>query len=190
MKTPEIEFVINKQKEGSMSDFVQFLKRLDNKDKKIYSISWIVYIAITAIYLGWFIYSYKDIDTIYRIARALYVIAFGMFSFYLKNQFNHHKYIDYSIPPLTFLLEARKRHILWSKKLLILIPFILLIDIGLTIDFSFLWSNMNQITGILLFNLIFYVFITGCILFAQWVWKKEKANVIKTIDQLIEEFQE
>lgn len=190
IKAPEIEFRMNDQKEISIDGFMQYLTKIDIKDKRIYLISFVVYFSITALYLTWFLLSYPSIGTENRIARILIVIAFGIFSFYLRNQFIHFRHIDYDLPPVKFLQEAKDRHTLWSKKLLKLIPIYLLFDIGFCIEFSFLWKNMNQLYGILLFHLFFLGLITGSLMLARWVWKKEKAPVIRAIEELMKEFRE
>ena len=157
---------------------------------KIYHIRRSQRYAAYPLYLTWFLLPYHTIGKENRIARILIVIAFGIFSFYLKNQFIHFRHIDYDLPPVKFLQEAKDRHTLWSKKLLKLIPIYLLFDIGLCIEFSFLWKNMNQLYGILLFHLFFLGLITGSLMFARWVWRKEKEPVIKAIEELMREFRE
>jgi len=188
IKAPEIEFIMKSRKDASINGFVKYLKKADIKDKRIYLISCVIYFVITALYLSWFLLSYPDIGIENRIARILLVIAFGGFSYYLNYQFIHFKHLDYNLPPIQFLQKAKDRHILWSKKLLILVPIYLLFDIGFCIELSFFWRNMNQMIGILLFQLFFLGLIICSIMVARWVWRKEKEPVIKAIEELMQEF--
>jgi hypothetical protein len=190
IKAPKIDFVMRDQKDTSINGLLKHLVRMDNRDKRIYLISGGIYMAITGLYLAWFIVSYENITAAYRVARALLFIAFGILACYLMFQFRRFRKIDYHVPPVEFLQGARDRHRLWSKRLLILFPFLLLVDVALSIEFSVLWRDMNQVAGILLWQLFYLVLIIASILVARWVWKKEKEPVISILDELIAEFQE
>lgn len=190
VKAPEIAFRINKTRVSSVDGFISYLKKIDKKQKKVYLISCIGYFLITAIWMSWFVLTYRDTEPIFRISRALYVIAFGSFAFYLMKQYGHHRDLGYDLPPNRFLHKAMARHILWSRKLLILIPCMLLIDVAATIEFSGIWANMPPPFGILIFQLAFFVIFGGGFLIGVLVWKIEKAPVVDVIEQLMEEFED
>jgi len=185
----DIEFDINSPRDSSIQEFIQYLVKLDKRDKRIYMISFGIGIILVIGYLLWFVASYEDIENKNRIARALFVIAYIIFSIFLKNQYIHFSRIDYTLAPKEFLENAKERHKLWSHKQLILVPIFFLINIGLTIEFSFIWESENVIMEYLKFQLLFFGIITGALLMGRWVWKKEKSHIVEVIERLIVDFQ-
>jgi len=189
IKAPDIKFDMDGPKDSSILDFMQYLKKLDKRDRRILIISYGIGIILVIVYLLWFVVSYEDIEIKNRIARGLFVIAYIIFSIFLKIQYIHFARIDYTLTPKEFLRNAKERHKLWSLRQLILIPIFLLINIGLTIEFSFIWESENIIMEYLKFQLLFFGIISGALLMGRWVWKKEKSHIVEVIDRLIVEFQ-
>lgn len=190
INAPEMGFNIQNHKELTVDGFIQILKKLDARDKKTYLVSYIIYMAFTISYLTWFFISFNGIPLVSILARISVILAFTFFSFYLRTQFRLYRFIDYAVPPVQFLQGAKERNSFWSKKLLLLIPFILFVDFGVTVEFSSIWAAKNPFIGLLVFQLIVIGFFAIGLIIGRKVWKKERADIMRTVTQLIDEFQD
>jgi len=192
IKAPDMEFLIDNQKITSISSFIDFLRMKDEKGKKYLRNLYIVFLVFAIFYFLLFIVNpdpnlgIKD-----RIAGSLIFLAFTWFFIFIRLKYNQRKKIDYNLPPLAFLKNAKIRYKLWSKNLLAFIPFFILINIGSCIGLNgYLWKESNALEGILIFQLIYWVIIVVPFYIGRYLWKTNKEPIFNKIQQLIVEFNE
>ncbi|OFX89960.1 MAG: hypothetical protein A2W99_08645 [Bacteroidetes bacterium GWF2_33_16] len=115
-----------------------------------------------------------ELELHHRISGLCYVLSFVFFWLIFRKYHKEFGQIDYSQPSSEMLAKAADRYKMKVKNFLILIPSLVLMDIGLTISFTYRLTSLEMMHKILLIQAIFIpvMLISGFI--GYLIWRKRQ----------------
>jgi hypothetical protein len=158
--------------------------RMMNRAKWIYSVMVIVY------FLSAIIINDTDLLNYKRVIGLCNTFAFLIFAYLFWHYHKVYNNIDYSNPIYRMLKNVVDRYSLSAKKFILLVPALLLIDIGQSISFYHRLSSMDPINRILYVQLWFIPLIIISALIGIFVWKKRKKPLLDRAKQMLKELEE
>jgi len=191
IKVPDSPDFVNSD-ENEMNQFIQKLKIQDQKDRKNLKNFQVFFIIVLIFYFGLFILNPDPYLTIIdRLVGSFFVIAFLLFLLFLKRHISSYTSIKYDEMMLLFLKKAEKRYRFLLEDSYILIPFLLLIDVGSCTAFvvNYWPAQYGFISGILVFQVIFALIMSLGLIIAKRKWRRNKSEIYYSIKNLINEFQ-
>ena len=160
----------NEIKEESNNNLEQLIVKLRNEDlnyarlSKVTQIVYWAFIPMYTIITG--ISLWESWDTNRLIGGICYILAFLIFAIFFGNYYKEYKYVDYSLPTIIMLKKAAYRYQPFQKKSVWIFLALILMDIGMSLNTSHLFSAYN--THIMFAGLIAVAIVAGYIF---WVFK-------------------
>jgi hypothetical protein len=151
------------------------LKNEDSRNLKLMkNFKWMYFGMIIFYSLLMIVNPDPELELHHRISGLCYVISFVFFWLIFRKYHKEFSQIDYSLPSSEMLAKAADRYKMKVKNYLLLIPPLVLMDIGLTISFTYRLSSIELINKILLIQAIFIpiMLISGFI--GYMVWRKRQ----------------
>lgn len=171
----------------NMETLITNLKNEDSRNLKLMKSFRIIYLIFTIIYVLLMVLNPDpNLPLMQRISGLCFVLSFFLFFLIFNKNYKEYKKVDYSLPLAEMLKNAVKRYEMGYKKYLLLLPSIILIDLGLSLSDIFLTPNIS-LMHILAMQIGFFLlmFISAYIGFLIWK-NKQKPLRDKAIELLKE----
>lgn len=177
-------------KDNGNKDFLHQLKSEELKTKKKYFRMYVIYTIGAIVYFALFILNPDPELTPYkRFMGTSFVIAFIILLILFKKVHTEINRTFFLKSPKEFLMEVRKRYVFWNKKQFWLIPALLLVNIGATLSISRYLEDINLFTGIIMFQILFWILMTFGFFMGKRDWVKNKKPVLQKIEKMLSEFE-
>lgn len=179
---------------ANIIDMDALLLKLKNEDfrqtKQMKNFKWMYFGMIIFYSLLLIVNPDPELALHHRISGLCYVISFGFFWLFFRKYHKKFNQIDYSLPLSEMLEKAANRYKNKIKNYLILIPPLVLLDIGLTISFSYRLASMGIMNRIFLVQAIFVpvMLISGFI--GYLVWRKRQKPLRDGVLKILKELNE
>jgi hypothetical protein len=158
-----------------MQTFINNLKREDARSLKKIRIARWLYISLLIIYLSAIIFKPNtELNIQQKIADGFYALACFSLIFAVRYINQLHKNIDYSDPLCVMLRKTIQRHTFSAKRFLILLPAMVLMDIGYTISYYSQFTYLAPFERIIVLQLVYLIVMFTIIVLAFWKWKKSR----------------
>ena len=128
---------------------------------------------------------YDDAAKIFAFNQFCYFIIWTIFFVFFRKNYLKLKNLDYSLPILEVLQNAKKRYKFWNKDKWILILGIIIMDIPITNRFAEGYNIFN----ILITQTIFFSVIGFALLIGYFVWQSKFKFLITNIEAIIEDIE-
>jgi uncharacterized membrane protein len=174
-----------------MQTFINDLKREDARSlKKIRTAKWI-FISMLAIYLLAIILKPNtELNIQQKIADGFYAIACFSLIFAVRYINRLHKNVDYSEPLYVLLQKTVQRHTIGAKRFLMLLPAIVIMDIGYTISYYYSFSYLTPFERILALQMVYIIVMVVVILLAMWKGKNRRKHIRDKALQMLKDLEE
>ena len=188
VKAPDLNIKKPVQNLTMMDNFIDKLKKQDQKDRKL--VKGVLTFFIIYLVFGFLIFVVNPLPEFklnIRIGGSCLVLAVFMLTLILRSRYRRHLNISYNTNTIEFIKNTEKRLQLFNNEnIYILIPFLLLIDVGeCFIILGRYWDPERSIMeGILLINLVYFCLLGVGFLFAYRSWKKDKKPLLKQFREL------
>lgn len=187
IKAPDLNIETKINNESEMNDFILKLVKQDQKDKKFVKGTMTFFMAyLIFAFLIFVINPDPDLNIYMRIGGSCLVLSVLIFTIYLRKNYRKFSKISYNTKTKEFLSSTKKRLQFGGLNYLILIPFLLLIDIGECFIFIDRYWNPDNgiIKGIILVNVIYFSLLGIGYFFAKRSWKKDKKALYLQFQEL------
>jgi len=170
--------LIKNNEPNNFIDMDALLLNLKNEDsrnlKLMKNFKWMYIIMIIVYSLLMIVNPDPELELHHRISGLCYVVSFVFFWLIFRKYHKEYSQIDYSLPSSEMLAKAAERYKMAYKNFLQLVPPLVLMDIGLTISFTYHLTSMELMNKILLIQAIFIpvMLISGFI--GYLVWRKRQ----------------
>ncbi len=179
-------------KEDSMNVFIERMKKQDLEDKKNAGTLMIFTSILIAGFVGWNLLGPGSKFPLYAAVGTLLIITALVVSIFLSQR-NRKKLsaVDYDSPTLEFLARAEERLKYLSKEGYIAIPFVLLIDIGVSIqEFGRDVTVQKALTNVLFLQGMFVVIAVFSFFLTRHLWRQSKLPLLEKVRELKKTFEE
>jgi len=170
----------------NMDSLIVKLKNEDSKNLKVMgSFRWI-YLAMAIGYVLMVFFSNQDINR--KIAGVCYVVAFALFALVFRKLHREFSDVDYSVPLTVLLQKAVERYRLNLKRVLLVLPSVLLIDLGNVLSESF-GVDSSSWRQVIIYQVVFFsvMFTSG---YAGYlVWRMRQKPLHDSAKQMLEELE-
>jgi len=163
---------------NNLIDMDALLLNLKNEDsrqtKLMKNFKW-MYIGMIIFYsLLMIVNPDPELELHHRISGLCYVLSFVFFMLIFRKYHKEYSQIDYSLPSSEMLAKAADRYKMKYKNFIILVPPLVLMDIGLTISFCYQLTSFELTNRIFLIQAIFIpvMVISGFI--GYLIWKRRQ----------------
>lgn len=174
------------------TDMDLFIQGLQREDVRYYKMTrnfqWLMWILVP-LYTALFIFNpARGILLSERIGGVCYVIAFILFALIFRKFTKEFKNVDYGIPVVAMLKLAVKRYSLYQRKLLLIIPPVLIIDAGMVFLLTSRNTTMTDWEIIVESQLlIFSSLLVGGII-GYFIWRKRQKPLRDAALEMLREF--
>lgn len=156
---------INQNKKEVSID--QLLVKLKNEDSNYSKIS----IAVTIMYwifiplfgIKTFLEYQESVDITEVIKGICFILGFLILAIFFRRYYKKYKYVDYSLPTIQMLRQAVCRYKLFQKESIWILLALIVIDVGLTLDWMKNGTSILE-TQTFFLGAILFGFIIGLIL--------------------------
>lgn len=173
----------------NMEIFITNLKNHDLNTKKKQKALSIIFGCMFITYISAFVINpLLPFSEIQRIGFFLISIAFFLIFIILRKHHKGYSNIDYTFSFAVQIEKAKNKFKFWNKEMLILIPFIILIDSGISLflyDLKYISGFQNLV--ICIFQLLFILIIVISLILAKKIWNKENRNILEEIIKIQDE---
>lgn len=176
----------------NMESLVSELESKDLKYKKVMRRSQIIFFVFIFFYAGIFLINPDpDLRLNDRIAGGFYVIAFALFTWQFRTNYNRFKTVNYFDPVKKVLEGAERRYRLWQKNIFIVGSAVLLIDAA---SILILYEKFVERWGFWLFFTVVqlvYILSMGIGFTIGYIkWRKESRPIWLSAKALLKELEE
>lgn len=172
----------------NMDTLVINLKNEDSRNLRLMkNFKWIYFVMIIVYTLLLVVNPDPELDIYHRISGLCYVVSFVFFWLIFRKYHKEYSEIDYSLPLFDMLTKAAERYKMGYKNFLLVIPPILLIDVGLTISFTDHLGSTEFINKILFIQAIYIPVICISGFIGYMIWKKRQKPLRDGALQLLKE---
>jgi len=188
VKAPDLNIKKPVQNLTMMDNFIDKLKKQDQKDRKL--VKGVLTFFTIYLVFGFLIFVVNPLPEFklnIRIGGSCLVLAVFMLTLILRSRYRRHLNISYNTNTIEFIKNTEKRLQLFNNEnIYIIIPFLLLIDIGeCFIIIGRYWNPARSIIeGVLVINLVYFFMLGVGFLFAYRSWKKDKKPLLKQFREL------
>ncbi|WP_321371260.1 hypothetical protein [uncultured Draconibacterium sp.] len=173
------------------SSFLNTLQIEETENRRKYRRMYIFYALGAVGYFGAFILNTDpDLTLTKRIAGTCFVLAFAVLAVLSRKRFSEISSSSFLDSPKQFLKNARKSYSLWNKQQLWLLPVLLFVNAGATLSVSDNFGNLKLVTGILLFQAVFWCLMGFGFIMGKRAWTKKKKPTLQKIETLLLEFEQ
>jgi len=184
----------NNNEPNNFIDMDALLTNLKNEDsrltKMMRNFKWL-YIGMIVFYtLLMIVNPDPDLEIHHRISGLCYVLSFVFFMLIFRKYHKEYSQIDYSLPSSEMLAKAADRYKMKYNNFIILVPPLVLMDIGLTISFCYQLTSFELTNRIFLIQAIFIptIVISGFI--GYLIWRKRQKPLRDRALQMIKDLNE
>jgi hypothetical protein len=191
IKSPEKQQESLNLNESGKNSLLETIKIDDANSKKQSKRFYIITAITAAIYIVVFIINPDpDLTLKHRLAGTCYILASIILAALFRKKHDHLKKIWYTSSPKVFLEEAKKRFQFWNKKQLWLIMVVLLINVATLISVSKYFEYLNNLNGIIVFQLIYFSLLAFGFIMGKREWTKRKKPILLKIEEMLSGFEE
>lgn len=164
----------NNNEPNNFIDMEALLMNLKNEDSRLIKMmrnfKWIYIVMIIFYTLLMIVNPDPDLEIHHRISGLCYVLSFVFFMLIFRKYHKEYSQIDYSLPSSEMLTKAADRYKMKYKNFIILVPPLLLMDIGLTISFCYQLTSYELTNRIFIIQAIYIpvIVISGFIGYLFW----------------------
>lgn len=165
----------NTQHQINMETLTRKLMHEDNRNLRLMKnykrLLWILVILYSLLFI---INPDPELHWYNRLGGACYVLAFMLFAFVFKRYHEEYRQIDYSLPSAEMYSKAADRYTFRLKRILVLLPSLLLIDAGLSLSEYSRWISPEAFQRIILVQLFYWpvILISGMV--GYLIWRKRQ----------------
>jgi hypothetical protein len=190
----KIDVANTNQEPDNLIDMDILLIKLKNEDartlRKMKNFKWLFIIMVIVYALLLVINPDPELQFHVRISGLCYTVAFAFFAFIFRKYYIEFRRIDYSLSSSEMFSQAADRYNLTLTRYFIVLPSLILVDIGLTISEYYRWTSIEPLNRILIVQAIFIpvLLISGFI--GYLVWRKRQKPIREGALQMLKELNE
>ena len=177
----------NKPKSEKMELIMDQLKKVDNKTRISIRLLQLLYLILISM-MSYYMFTAEHPKTSTGI--AFIILAFFMVIFVQQLRYNAYQYTYTDRPVLKFLVDAKSRMRVFTKRTWYVIPIWILIDIGLCFIVISVFPYPQYADDILI---LLQILLLGLIALdfyaAHLIWKRDNKPLLGEIDKMIEEIE-
>lgn len=172
--TVDIDILIGKMKKEDLRNL-----------RLMRSFKWI-YLGMAVIYVLMVVNPTYDI--LRRLAGVCYVLAFVLFSLVFRKLHKEYSEVDYSVALVNMLKKAVARYKLNLGRLLLVLPSVLLVDLGIVLSGSY-GVDANSWNDVLIFQVAYFLALTISGFVGYLIWRKRQKPLHDSAKQMLEDLE-
>lgn len=191
IKSPANQDPLHNPESKKTDNLLETIKKEDANSKKQSKRFYIITSIAAVVYVLMFIVNPDpDLTLMIRLAGSCYVLASLILAILFWKKHNQLKKTWFLESPKIFLEEARKRFKFWNKKQLWLIVVVLLVNLATLVSVSKYFEYLNNLSGIIIFQLIYFSLLGFGFFMGKKEWKKNKKPILLKIEKMLAGFDE
>lgn len=174
-----------------METLINSLKSEDSRNQKMTrNFKWFLTVMVVVYTLLLVVNPDRELEWHHRLTGFCYVAAFALFALLFRKYNREYRQVDYSVSSFELFKAAAERYKFRKRRLLSVLPSILLIDAGMTMSFLFREESISR-TETMLWTQLVYFSLMGLAVFAGYlIWRIREKPLREGALQMLKDLSE